>query len=100
MTGKFTVAVLGTGLMGAPMAANLAKAGLDVRAWNRSVAKARPLAEHGVTVVEDASEAAFGADIVLTMLADGPAVRAVMDDVQIETTARGTTITLRRQVPS
>ena len=75
-----TVAVLGTGLMGAPMAANLAKAGFDVRAWNRSADKARPLAEHGITVAEDAAEAAFGADIVLTMLSDGAAVRSVMDD--------------------
>jgi 3-hydroxyisobutyrate dehydrogenase len=76
-----SVAVLGTGLMGAPMAANLAKAGLDVRVWNRSKDKAEPLAEHGATVADTAAEAAQGADIVLTMLADGPAVRAVMADV-------------------
>lgn len=75
-----TVAVLGTGLMGAPMAANLAKAGLDVRAWNRSADKALPLADQGVTVTDTAAEAAYGADIVLTMLSDGAAVRAVMDD--------------------
>ena len=45
-----TVAVLGTGIMGAPMARNMAAAGLDVRAWNRDRAKAAPLAEHGITV--------------------------------------------------
>ncbi len=43
------VAVLGTGIMGAPMARNLAAAGHEVSAWNRSREKAEPLAEHGVT---------------------------------------------------
>ena len=72
-----TVAVLGTGIMGAPMARNLAGAGLEVRAWNRTVEKARPLAEHGVTVAADAAEAVRGADVALTMLADAEATLAV-----------------------
>lgn len=72
--------ILGTGIMGAPMARNLAKAGHDVRAWNRSADKARPLADDGITVVEDASEAVRGAEVVVTMLADGDAVRAVLSD--------------------
>ncbi|HKT00166.1 MAG TPA: NAD(P)-binding domain-containing protein, partial [Rugosimonospora sp.] len=38
------VAVLGTGIMGAAMARNLVKAGHDVRVWNRTPARARPLA--------------------------------------------------------
>jgi 3-hydroxyisobutyrate dehydrogenase len=45
-----TVAVLGTGLMGAPMARNIARAGLTVRAWNRTTGKARPLENDGATV--------------------------------------------------
>ena len=40
-----SVAVLGTGIMGAPMARNLAAAGLEVRAWNRTAAKAQALEE-------------------------------------------------------
>jgi 3-hydroxyisobutyrate dehydrogenase len=40
-----TVAVLGTGHMGAPMARNLARAGHEVRVWNRTRAKAEPLAD-------------------------------------------------------
>ncbi|MEV4053277.1 NAD(P)-dependent oxidoreductase [Amycolatopsis sp. NPDC049688] len=68
-----TVAFLGTGIMGAPMAANIAEAGLDVRVWNRTREKAEPLA--GVATVADSpSAAAEGADILVTMLADGPAV--------------------------
>ncbi|NBH02425.1 NAD(P)-dependent oxidoreductase [Amycolatopsis sp. SID8362] len=68
-----TVAFLGTGIMGAPMAANVAKAGLDVRVWNRTRAKAEPLADVA-TVADSAASAAAGADILVTMLADGPAV--------------------------
>ncbi|RSD08646.1 NAD(P)-dependent oxidoreductase [Amycolatopsis eburnea] len=68
-----TVAFLGTGIMGAPMAANIAKAGLDVRVWNRTRAKAEPLADVA-TVADSAASAAEGADILVTMLADGPAV--------------------------
>lgn len=71
-----TVAVLGTGIMGAPIARNLAGAGLSVRAWNRTRDRARPLAEHGVDVVDSPAEAARGADVVVTMLADGDAVEA------------------------
>jgi 3-hydroxyisobutyrate dehydrogenase len=73
------VAVLGTGLMGAPMARNIAAAGHEVRAWNRSADKARPLAEDGIAVAEEAAEAIEGAEVVVTMLADGQAVRAVME---------------------
>lgn len=72
-----TVALLGTGTMGAPMARNLASAGLDVRAWNRSADKAEPLRDAGVTVAATPAEAATGADVLVTMLFDLDAVRAV-----------------------
>ncbi|GHG43750.1 MULTISPECIES: NAD(P)-dependent oxidoreductase [Amycolatopsis] len=68
-----TVAFLGTGIMGAPMAANIAEAGLDVRVWNRTRAKAEPLSDVA-TVADSPSAAADGADILVTMLADGSAV--------------------------
>jgi 3-hydroxyisobutyrate dehydrogenase len=75
-----TVAVLGAGgTMGLPMARNLARAGLAVRAWNRSADKARPLALDGAVVTGSPAEAADGADIVLTMLADTDAVTAAID---------------------
>jgi 3-hydroxyisobutyrate dehydrogenase len=69
------VAVLGTGSMGAPMARNLAGAGHEVSAWNRSREKAEPLAEHGVSVAGSVAEAVAGADVVVTMLADAAASR-------------------------
>ncbi len=73
------VAVLGTGIMGAPMARNIAAAGHDVRAWNRSRERAEPLADEGVTVCDTPAEAVEDAEIVVTMLSDGGAVEAVMD---------------------
>ncbi|MCL7493282.1 NAD(P)-dependent oxidoreductase [Streptomyces sp. MCA2] len=69
-----SVAVLGTGIMGAAMARNLAGAGHDVRAWNRTRAKAEPLAADGIRVTGTPAEAVDGADVVLTMLLDGDAV--------------------------
>jgi 3-hydroxyisobutyrate dehydrogenase len=75
-----SVAVLGTGIMGLPMARNLADAGLEVRAWNRTREKAEPLAEDGVSVASTVAEAVSGADAVLTMLADGGAVKQVAEE--------------------
>src|SRR3954454_21224448 len=63
--------------MGAPMARNLAAAGLEVRAWNRRRERAEPLAQHGVDVAGTADEAVRDADVVVTMLSDGSAVEAV-----------------------
>jgi 3-hydroxyisobutyrate dehydrogenase len=72
------VAVLGTGLMGAGMARSLARAGLQVSAWNRTEDRARPLAEAGITVTKEPESAVRGADVVVTMLFDGDAVEQVM----------------------
>lgn len=73
-----TVGVLGTGIMGAAMARNLIKAGHTVRVWNRSADKAEPLADDGAVVAPSPAEAVRDADVVLTMLYDGAAVRDVM----------------------
>ena len=76
-----TVAVLGTGLMGAPMARNIARAGLAVRAWNRTTERARPLEQDGATVVERPEDAVDGADVALTMLSDGGPTLEVADAI-------------------
>lgn len=72
-----TIALLGTGTMGAGIARNLAAAGLDLRVWNRSADKAAPLADVA-TVAPTAAEAVRGADVVLTMLYDADSVLDVM----------------------
>ncbi|MFF6996656.1 NAD(P)-dependent oxidoreductase [Streptomyces sp. NPDC008313] len=78
MTDTLTVSVLGTGIMGAAMARNLARAGHTVGAWNRTRAKAEPLAADGAHVAGSPAEAVRDADVVLTMLHDGPAALDVM----------------------
>ncbi len=62
--------------MGAPIARRLAAAGHAVRAWNRTPAKAEGL---GAAVAPTPQEAVTEAEVVITMLADGPAVAAVME---------------------
>ncbi|WOI61020.1 NAD(P)-dependent oxidoreductase [Streptomyces fradiae] len=78
MAGTVTVGVLGTGIMGAAMARNLARAGHGVRVWNRTRAKAEPLAEDGAYVADSPADAVRGADAVLTVLHDGAAVLEAM----------------------
>jgi len=72
------VAVLGTGIMGAPMARNLLKAGFQVRVWNRTRDKARVLAAEGADLAETPADAVREAAFVLTMLTDTAAILAVM----------------------
>ncbi|KAB2670846.1 NAD(P)-dependent oxidoreductase [Ochrobactrum sp. LMG 5442] len=72
------IAFLGTGLMGAPMAGRLLDAGFDVTVWNRNSAKSAPLVEKGAKLAQTAAKAGVDADIVITMLTDGPAVRDVL----------------------
>ncbi|MFJ4856227.1 MULTISPECIES: NAD(P)-dependent oxidoreductase [unclassified Streptomyces] len=72
------VAVLGTGIMGSAMARSLLRAGLEVRAWNRTQAKAAPLAADGATVTDTAADAVRGADVVLTMVNDQTSVAAAL----------------------
>jgi 3-hydroxyisobutyrate dehydrogenase len=80
MSGLAPVAVLGAGsMMGFGMARNLARAGVEVRAWNRTADKAKPLAEDGAATCASPAEAASGAGVVLTMLSDVDAVLGAMD---------------------
>ncbi len=72
------IAVIGTGIMGAPMAARLAEAGFSVKAWNRSAEKAAVLAATGVQPTATAAEAVAEADVVLCMLSSGPVCDEVL----------------------
>jgi 3-hydroxyisobutyrate dehydrogenase len=72
------IAFLGTGRMGALMAANLARAGFPVRAWDRTASHAAALAAVGATAAASPAEAIKGAQIVITMLADGPATEQAL----------------------
>jgi 3-hydroxyisobutyrate dehydrogenase len=93
VSGPLRIAVLGTGLMGEPIARNLARAGLDVHVWNRTAAKAQRLANDGCRPFATPSEAADQVDVVLTMLAHAEAVESAMDGPTgaLATMAAGTT---------
>ncbi|QHY95331.1 2-hydroxy-3-oxopropionate reductase [Streptomyces sp. S4.7] len=78
MADQLAVAVLGAGIMGAAMARNLCRTGHAVRVWNRTRAKAEPLAADGARVADSPADAVRGADVVLTMLYDGPAALEAM----------------------
>lgn len=73
-----TIAVLGTGRMGRPIAHNLLAAGYRVSVWNRTAERAEPLAAEGARLASTPAEAAAGVDLLLTMLTDGNAVGNAM----------------------
>ncbi|MDX6688723.1 MAG: 3-hydroxyisobutyrate dehydrogenase [Solirubrobacteraceae bacterium] len=73
-----SIAVLGAGIMGAPISANLAAAGHEVHVWNRTREKAEAI--DGAAVADSPAEAVAGADIVLTMLSDADAVISTFED--------------------
>lgn len=73
-----TIAFLGLGRMGAPMAQRVLDAGYDLTVWNRTPGRMQPLLAAGATGARTPAEAAAGADIVLTMLATPRAVEEVI----------------------
>ena len=73
-----TVAFIGLGAMGAPMASNLLAAGFALRVFNRRADRARPFAELGATVCASVAEAVQDARFVVSIVSDDEATRAVM----------------------
>ena len=73
------IGFIGLGSMGKGMAANLLKAGHEVRVWNRSQPAIEQLVRQGATVAGDPAEA-FDADVVISMLADDAVTRSVLID--------------------
>lgn len=75
------VTLLGTGLMGNPVGQRLLEAGFTLTVWNRTPEKTWMLARAGARVAQDCCEAVRGAEVVLSLLADGPAVTQVLNRV-------------------
>ena len=75
------VAFFGLGIMGGPMAANLARAGFELTVWTHTPGKAERFAnEHGVRSAASAAQAAEGAQVAITMVPDSPEVEAVLSE--------------------
>ncbi len=75
---KPAVGMIGLGLMGRPMAANLVKAGFPVVVWNRTRAKAEELARAGARIAGTPREAAASSDVLITIVSDPPALEEVL----------------------
>ena len=78
------IAFLGTGLMGGPMVKNLASAGYDITAWNRTSSKAEFLLQFGVDVKGLAADAVKNADVVVSMLSNGDASAQMQSDKDLQ----------------
>jgi 3-hydroxyisobutyrate dehydrogenase len=72
------VGFVGLGTMGAAMAANVARAGFEVTAWNRTPGRAPELAELGVRSAATPAAVATASEIVVTIVSDTPDVEAVL----------------------
>jgi 3-hydroxyisobutyrate dehydrogenase len=72
------IGILGTGLMGAPMALRLQQAGFEVSAWNRSVDKLAPLQSAGIGTMATVAEAIAFSPLTITMLSDAAAIRSAV----------------------
>lgn len=77
MESKKAVALLGLGTMGHGMALNLLKAGYPLTVWNRTRAKAESLAQSGAALADTPAGAAKSASVVIAMLSDDDASRAI-----------------------
>ncbi len=75
---RAAVAFLGLGTMGAAMAANLARAGFAVTAWNRTPGRAPELADLGVTTADSPAKAVADASVVVICVSDTSDVEAVL----------------------
>jgi 3-hydroxyisobutyrate dehydrogenase len=77
---KPSVGFIGLGLMGAPMARNLMRAGFPLTVWNRTKSKAEALVREGAKLAASPEDAAAGADVLITIVSDPPALEEVLFD--------------------
>ncbi len=75
---KARIGFIGLGLMGRPMAMNLLKAGHAVTVWNRTASRADELVAAGAKLAKSPKEAASGADVLITIVSDPPALEEVL----------------------
>jgi 2-hydroxy-3-oxopropionate reductase len=86
------IGFVGIGLMGAPMAANLIRAGFQLQVWNRTSSKCDPLLEMGAMLATSPAEAARGASVVVTMLESGATVTEVLANGLLAALEPGSTL--------
>lgn len=89
---SLTIAVLGGGLMGRPMALRLKACGHDLRLYNRTSRKVEDLGRQGILVASHPMQAIEAARVVILMLADAPAIHAVLDQLDGKFPFEGKTV--------
>ena len=89
---SLTVAVMGGGLMGRPMALRLKICSYDLRLYNRTSRKVEDLRQHGIEVAGHPAQAIEAAHVVILMLADAPAIHAVLDQLDGKSPFEGKTV--------
>lgn len=75
---KPSVGLIGLGLMGRPIAANLLKKGFSLTVWNRTAARAQELASQGAKVAASPHDVAAASDVLIMIVSDPPAVEQVL----------------------
>jgi 3-hydroxyisobutyrate dehydrogenase-like beta-hydroxyacid dehydrogenase len=75
---KPSVGLIGLGLMGRPIGANLLKKGFSLTVWNRTAGRAQELAAQGAVVASTPQEAAAASDVLMMIVSDPPAVEQVL----------------------
>jgi 3-hydroxyisobutyrate dehydrogenase-like beta-hydroxyacid dehydrogenase len=79
---KPALGLIGLGLMGRPIVANLLKAGFAVTVWNRTPSRMQPLVDLGASAAKSPLEAASASDVLITIVSDPPALEQVLWDEQ------------------
>ena len=75
---KPTVGLIGLGLMGKPMGANLLKSGFPLIVWNRTASRADSLVKDGAKLAANPREVASQVDVLITIVSDPPALEEVL----------------------
>jgi 3-hydroxyisobutyrate dehydrogenase-like beta-hydroxyacid dehydrogenase len=75
---KSSVGLIGLGLMGHPMGANLLKAGHELTVWNRTSSRGDDLVAHGAKRAATPRDLAAASEVVLTIVSDPPALESVL----------------------
>ena len=90
MANKLSVAFIGTGIMGAPIAGHILDAGYSVTVNNRTKSKAAALVERGAVWADTPADAAANADVIFTMVKMTSAFAAASAGVSAQTAPRST----------
>lgn len=93
MISKQRIGLVGTGLMGQPVARRLAAAGYAVAAWNRSECKARELEKQGVTILSSPAQLVAQSEVIICLLSNEEACNEVLfNESTLNTAAPNSTI--------